>query len=160
RYQLPQPQAPHLFGLALSVLPEDRECGAVTVADALEHFGRDPNIEVGPLRKAFGPLLSHWWARYDEPGAVQDVPRHALDEIKHGACLRVRMLPGSQVKRVLINGREAPVSVVDGYETWTPHNHYPIAQINLPPGRSLAAPDGRLRRVVCTVEMEGGSVGA
>jgi len=25
RYQLPQPQAPHLFGLALSIAPEDRE---------------------------------------------------------------------------------------------------------------------------------------
>lgn len=159
RYQLPQPQAPHLFGLALSIAPEDRACGAVTVDEALTHFGQDPNIEVGPLRQAFGPLLTHWWARYDEPGAVQDVPRHAFDEIKHGACLRVRMLPGSRVQRVLVNGRQAPVSPVDGYETWTPHQHYPIVQINLPAGESLAAPNGRLRRVVCTIEMEPGRVG-
>lgn len=159
RYQLPQPQSETLFGLALSIMPEDRECGAITVDDALQHFGQDPNIESEPLRQAFGPLLTHWWARYDEPRGSEAKPAYALDEIRHGLALRVRMLPGSRVRRVLINGREAPPSAADGYETWTPPGHFTLVQINLPPGRSLAAPDGRLRRVVCTIEMAPGRVG-
>lgn len=156
RYQLPQPQSPTLFGLALSILPEDRDCGAITVDDALSHFGHDPNIDVAPLRQAFGPLLTHWWARYEEPCSNPPPP---LDQVRHGLALRVRMLPGSKIKRVLVNGRAAPASPIDGYETWTPPNHFTLVQVNVPGGPSLAAPDGRLRRVVCTIEMEPGEVG-
>lgn len=159
RYQLPQPASERLFGLALSIVPEDRQCTVETVGEALAHFGQDANIAVEPLREAFGELGTHWWARYEEPGPVQEVPAHAYGEIEHGVCLRVRMLPGARVKRVLVNGREAPASPVDGYETWTPPQHYSICQINVPGGQSLAAPDGQLRRVVCVVEMEGGRVG-
>jgi len=143
-------------GLGFSVLPEDNEFTAQYVSEVLDHFASDPNIEVEPLRVAFGYRLKAWWAKHSERPSANPV---RISEVENGVSLRLRLLPESRIRRVLVNGREAEPSEREGYETWTPENSYMFLQINIPAGKSIAAPDGRLRRAICTVEFEPGRIG-
>ncbi len=156
RFTLPGTEDSGFLGIGLTVVPEDRQLRCEFVSQVLDALAGDPNIAVGPLREALGYRLNAWWAMYFDPPAAQPVP---LPEIRHGVSLRARLLPGSRVRRVLVNGREASPSGREGYQVWTPRHSYTFVQINLPPGRGLAAPDGRLRRAVCTIEYEPGRVG-
>ncbi len=156
RFCLPHVEDTGFVGFGFSVRPEDRDLSCEFVSGVLDFVADDPNIEVAPLREAFGYRLESWWSRYQEPLPARPT---RLDEIRHGIGQRVRLLPGSRVKRLLVNGREVGPSDREGYEVWTPPGGHTIVQLNLPGGRSLAAPDGHLRRVICTLEYEPGSLG-
>jgi len=157
RYMLPHIEDEGFMGFAVSMLREDRDGPKFkTVSDALDHFASDGNIAAPRLREAFGYRLKAWTGKVVERPSADPVP---LAEIKHGISLRARLIPGSRVTRVLINGREARRSEREGYESWTPENSYTFVQINVPGGSSIAAVDGRLTRIVCTLEYEPGRLG-
>ncbi len=162
RFALPTVEEPGFVGFGFSVYREDHGLGSTsdpplyTVGDVLDHFSSDPEIDIAVLRTTFGDRATAGWSRYQEP--LPDQPS-SLAEIRNGLSLRVRLLPGSQVKRLLVNGREVGPSQREGYEVWTPPGGATIVQLNLPGGRSVAAPGGHLRRALCTLEYEPGRVG-
>jgi len=155
KYLLGEEEGFMSFGF--SILPEDRDFICEYVSEFLDHFSSDRNIDVESIRGVFGHnRLKRWWSKYFEPPSINSIP---LPEIKNGISLRIRLLPGSKVKRVLINGRKAYVSEKEGYQVWTPKNSYTFLQINIPPGKSIAAPNKKLTRVICTVEYKPGKLG-
>ena len=156
RFSLPYAENDGFLGVGVSIHAGDSALGAKTAADVLDQFAHDENVNTEALRKAFGPRLAGLPGVMSEPASARPV---WLSEIRNGLGLRIRLLPGSRVKRVLVNGREARESGEEGYETWTPKDSFTVAQINIPPGKSMAAPNGKLTRVLCTVEYEPGQVG-
>ncbi|MCG2659213.1 MAG: hypothetical protein L6437_03075, partial [Kiritimatiellae bacterium] len=136
RFMLPHIEDTGFIGIGVTVLKKDWDFRCTYVSEVLDYFASDPNIQADALRRVLGKRLKSWWSIFSERPSKNPV---WLNEIKHGLGIRLRLLPGSKVKRVLINGRPAPLSRNEGYELWTPRHHFQLLQINIPPGRSIAA---------------------
>lgn len=158
RYFLPWHQDRGFLGFAVSIVPADLEIAAraKSVDDFLQGLPPIPELDLAALRQALGPVrLSA------KLGLMREAPplrQKRMPFIRCGLSLRARLLPGSKIKRVLINGHLAPRSRHCGYQTWTPKRSFQFLQLNIPPGKSPFCPDGKLQRLFCTIEYEPGHI--